>query len=52
MTLIPLFFLIDRWGGEDRHRALMAGYKVSLAKPVEPAELIATVARVLGRDPS
>lgn len=23
MTLIPLFFLIDRWGGEDRHRAAL-----------------------------
>ena len=23
MTLIPLFFLIDRWGGDDRHRAAL-----------------------------
>jgi len=29
---------------EDRTRALMAGYQMHLAKPVEPAELLATIA--------
>jgi CheY-like chemotaxis protein len=29
---------------EDRTRALRAGYQVHLAKPVEPAELVATIA--------
>jgi PAS domain S-box-containing protein len=34
---------------EDRIRALMVGYQVHLSKPVEPLELIATVASVVGR---
>ena len=34
---------------EDRTRALNAGYSVHLSKPIEPAELIATVASVTGR---
>ena len=29
---------------EDRTRALLAGYQVHIAKPVEPAELVATLA--------
>jgi signal transduction histidine kinase/ActR/RegA family two-component response regulator len=36
----------------DRTRAMLAGYQMHLAKPVEPAELIATVAsvsRMMGR---
>jgi NADH-quinone oxidoreductase subunit M len=24
LTLLPLFFLIDRWGGQDRHRAALS----------------------------
>jgi CheY-like chemotaxis protein/two-component sensor histidine kinase len=34
---------------EDRTRAMMAGYQVHLAKPVEPRELVATVASLVGR---
>jgi signal transduction histidine kinase/ActR/RegA family two-component response regulator len=34
---------------EDRRRALMAGYQCHIAKPVEPAELIATIASLAGR---
>jgi signal transduction histidine kinase/ActR/RegA family two-component response regulator len=34
---------------EDRMRALRAGFLVHLAKPVEPSELVATVASVAGR---
>jgi PAS domain S-box-containing protein len=34
---------------EDRTRALLAGYVAHVSKPVEPAELIATVAAVSGR---
>ena len=34
---------------EDRTRTLLAGYVAHVAKPVEPAELIATVAAVSGR---
>jgi PAS domain S-box-containing protein len=34
---------------EDRTRAMMAGYQVHISKPVEPQELIATIASVAGR---
>lgn len=34
---------------EDRTRALRAGFQVHLAKPVDPSELVATVASVCGR---
>jgi PAS domain S-box-containing protein len=34
---------------EDRTRAMMAGFLAHVAKPVEPTELIATVASVAGR---
>jgi len=35
---------------EDRHRVLRAGYSEHLAKPVEAAKLVATVAAVAGRE--
>jgi PAS domain S-box-containing protein len=34
---------------EDRTRALRAGFLVHVAKPVEPSELVATIASVTGR---
>jgi CheY-like chemotaxis protein/two-component sensor histidine kinase len=34
---------------EDRRRAMMAGFQVHIAKPAEPAELVATVASLAGR---
>lgn len=34
---------------EDRLRALQAGFQVHVAKPLEPSELVATVASVAGR---
>jgi CheY-like chemotaxis protein len=34
---------------EDRTRALRAGFLVQVSKPVEPSELVATVASVVGR---
>ena len=34
---------------EDRTRALRAGFQVHVSKPVEPPELIATVANAAGR---
>jgi PAS domain S-box-containing protein len=37
---------------EDRERTLAAGYQLHLAKPVEPQELLAAVARLAGRDPA
>ncbi len=34
---------------EDRTRAMLAGYQVHIAKPIEPRELVATVASLAGR---
>src|SRR4029079_718040 len=34
---------------EDRRRAMMAGFQIHLAKPVDPHELTATIATLLGR---
>jgi CheY-like chemotaxis protein len=34
---------------EDRTRALIAGYQVHLSKPMEPRELVVTIASLLGR---
>jgi len=34
---------------EDRTRAMLAGYNVHLSKPLEPAELVATIASLTGR---
>ncbi|HET6583241.1 MAG TPA: ATP-binding protein [Nannocystaceae bacterium] len=34
---------------EDRTRALLAGYHVHVAKPIEPAELVVTIASLAGR---
>ena len=34
---------------EDRTRAMMAGYQVHVAKPIEPRELVATVGSLAGR---
>jgi CheY-like chemotaxis protein len=45
---VPAIALTAFARSEDRTRALMAGYQVHVAKPVEPAELVATVASVAG----
>ena len=37
---------------EDRRRAFLAGYQLHVAKPVDPAELIAVCAAVLGNRPA
>jgi len=44
---IPAIALTAFARSEDRIRALRAGYSVHVSKPVEPSELIATVASVL-----
>jgi CheY-like chemotaxis protein len=36
---------------EDRRRALLAGYQMHVAKPVDRAELLAVVASLSGRVP-
>ena len=46
---VPAAALTAYARAEDRQRALDAGYQTHLAKPVDPAELIATVARLAGR---
>jgi PAS domain S-box-containing protein len=46
---VPAIALTAFARSDDRTRALLAGYQVHVSKPVEPAELIATVAAVLGR---
>ena len=45
----PVIALTAFARSEDRTRALNAGFLVHVSKPVEPAELIATVATVAGR---
>jgi PAS domain S-box-containing protein len=49
---IPAIALTAFARSEDRTRALHAGFLVHVAKPVEPAELAATVASVVGRSPA
>jgi CheY-like chemotaxis protein len=34
---------------EDRARAMLAGYQIHIAKPVEPHELLATIKSLVGR---
>ncbi len=46
---IPAIALTAFARSEDRTRAMLAGYQVHLAKPVEPQELIAAVANLAGR---
>lgn len=38
--------------GEDRHRALLAGFQTHLAKPLDPVELVVVVAALAGRTAS
>jgi CheY-like chemotaxis protein len=35
--------------GEDRRRALAAGFNLHLAKPIDPSELVVSVARLAER---
>ena len=46
---VPAIALTAFARSEDRTRALQHGFQVHVSKPVEPAELIATVANVAGR---
>jgi PAS domain S-box-containing protein len=48
---VPAAALTAYAKGEDTTRALSAGYQVHLPKPVEPAELAAAVATLVGRVP-
>jgi signal transduction histidine kinase/ActR/RegA family two-component response regulator len=46
---IPAIALTAFARSEDRTRALLAGYQMHIAKPVEPHELVATIASFAGR---
>lgn len=46
---IPAIALTAFARAEDRIRALRAGFAVHVSKPVDPSELVATVASVAGR---
>ena len=37
---------------EDRTRALAAGFQIHLAKPIEPSELVTTIASLANRFPA
>ena len=46
---IPAIALTAFARSEDRTRALRSGFELHLAKPVDPAELVASVARLARR---
>ena len=46
---LPAIALTAFARSEDRTRVLRAGFLVHVSKPVEPAELVATVASLAGR---
>jgi CheY-like chemotaxis protein len=46
---IPAIALTAFARSEDRTRAMIAGYQIHVAKPIEPHELLATVASLAGR---
>jgi PAS domain S-box-containing protein len=46
---IPAIALTAFARSEDRTRAMLAGYQIHVAKPIEPRELIATIHSLLGR---
>jgi signal transduction histidine kinase/CheY-like chemotaxis protein len=48
---VPAVALTAFARSEDRLRALEAGFAAHIAKPVEPSQLIATVAKVVGAPP-
>ena len=46
---IPAAALTAYARAEDRRKSLLSGFQMHLAKPVDPAELIAVVANLAGR---
>jgi ATP-binding cassette subfamily B protein len=47
---IPAIALTGFAGPEDRTRALLAGFQLHLGKPVEPSELLAAAASLIGTE--
>jgi CheY-like chemotaxis protein len=45
---IPAIAVTAYAGAEDRQRLLLAGYQMHISKPIEPQELIAGIASLLG----
>jgi CheY-like chemotaxis protein len=48
-TQVPAAALTAFARSEDRRRAMLAGFQTHIAKPVDPAELLAVVASLAGR---
>jgi ATP-binding cassette subfamily B protein len=48
---VPAIALTGHASAEDRMRALLAGFQLHLAKPVDPNALVASIARLLGAAP-
>ena len=48
-SAVPAIALTAFARSDDRRRAILSGFQMHLAKPVEPAELIAIVASLAGR---
>jgi signal transduction histidine kinase/DNA-binding response OmpR family regulator len=48
---IPAVALTAYASDEDRLQALSAGYQMHVAKPIEPASFVTSIAAVLGREP-
>ena len=48
-SILPAVALTAYARSEDRTRAMLAGYQVHISKPIEPRELLATVASFAGR---
>ena len=46
--LVPAIALTGYATRKDRERALASGYQLHLAKPVEPGELVAAIASLVG----
>ena len=46
---VPAIALTAFARSEDRRRAVLSGFQMHIAKPVEPSELIAMVASLAGR---
>jgi PAS domain S-box-containing protein len=47
--MLPAIALTALAGPQDRRRALLAGYQVHVAKPIDASELIAAIAALIGR---
>jgi CheY-like chemotaxis protein len=49
---LPVAALTAYARSEDRARSLRAGFQMHLAKPIDPAELVAAASALVGRQPA